>query len=128
MDAATRELVRRRAGNRCEYCGIHEDDDLVLPLHVEHIRARKHGGTDDAANLALACHHCNWHKDPNLSGVDPRTDAIVMLYHPRQQRWDEHFVLDGGRIDGLTAVGRATVAVLAMNHEDRVELRREIAK
>jgi hypothetical protein len=31
------------------------------------------GGSDDPDNLALACHHCNLHKGPNLAGVDPRT-------------------------------------------------------
>jgi len=28
MDIASRELVRQRAGRRCEYCQIHEDDEL----------------------------------------------------------------------------------------------------
>jgi 5-methylcytosine-specific restriction endonuclease McrA len=127
MDAATRELVRGRASRRCEYCGIHEDDDWVLPFHVEHIRPRKHGGGDDAPNLALACNHCNLHKGTNLSGIDPASDAIVVLFHPRQQQWTEHFRTSGGRIEGLTAVGRATISVLAMNRTDRIELRRALA-
>jgi hypothetical protein len=127
MEAATRELVRARAFRRCEYCGIHEDDDLVLPFHIEHIRPRKHGGGDDASNLALACNHCNLHKGSNLSGIDPTTDAIVVLFHPRQQEWQEHFQFAAGRIEGLTPVGRATVAVLLMNRSDRVELRRVLA-
>jgi hypothetical protein len=42
MDAFTRELVRRRAGARCEYCGLHEDDDPLLKFHVEHIVAKQH--------------------------------------------------------------------------------------
>jgi 5-methylcytosine-specific restriction endonuclease McrA len=86
MDAATRELVRARAGRRCEYCGIHEDEDLVLPFHVEHIRPRKHGGDDDLANLAFACNFCNLHNGPNLSGIDPDSESIVTLFHSRQQR------------------------------------------
>ena len=28
MAAATRELVRQRAGNHCEYCGLHHADML----------------------------------------------------------------------------------------------------
>ena len=39
--------------------------------HVEHIVA--HGGRDDSENLALACYHCNAHKGPNLSGLDPES-------------------------------------------------------
>lgn len=55
MDAATRRLVRERAGNRCEYCGLHQDESPLAVLHVEHIRPRKHGGSDETVNLALAC-------------------------------------------------------------------------
>ena len=43
MDPATRALVRTRAGNRCEYCLIHQDY-AELSHHVEHIVAIKHGG------------------------------------------------------------------------------------
>jgi hypothetical protein len=123
MNAATRELVRDRAANRCEYCGIHEEEDFVLPFHMEHIRPRKHGGADDVENLALACNHCNLHKGANLSGIDPLTGEIVTLFHPRRQLWSEHFRYDEARIEGLTDVGRATVTVLFMNRPDRLELR-----
>ena len=54
MDAATRELVRRRAGNRCEYCLLRQVQ-TGLTHHVEHIVARQHHGSDDPANPALAC-------------------------------------------------------------------------
>lgn len=70
MDAATVQLVRQRAGNRCEYCLLPQEFS-GLRFHVEHIVARQHRGTDDADNLALACPECNCHKGTNLSGVDP---------------------------------------------------------
>ncbi len=44
MDAALRRLVRERAGNRCEYCGIHQDQDAFFTFPVDHIIARQHGG------------------------------------------------------------------------------------
>ena len=53
MDAATRELVRRRAGERCEYCRLHQEHS-GLKHHVEHIVARQHGGSNGIDNLALA--------------------------------------------------------------------------
>jgi 5-methylcytosine-specific restriction endonuclease McrA len=59
MDAATRELVRRRAGNRCEYC-LRPQEHAETTHHIEHIVARQHLGTDDPLNLALACIHCNY--------------------------------------------------------------------
>lgn len=58
MNAATRRLVRKRAGSRCEYCHI-RDDDEPYSFHVEHIIAAKHGGADALANLAWSCQTCN---------------------------------------------------------------------
>ncbi|MCP5548863.1 MAG: HNH endonuclease [Akkermansiaceae bacterium] len=122
MNRATRDLVRRRAGDRCEYCQLHQDDSSAA-LHVEHIRPRKHGGTDDDGNLCLACIDCNLHKGSNLTGIDPLTDAVTSLFHPREQVWEEHFKWEGIHIIGISNVGRTTVGVLAMNNEEQLELR-----
>ena len=123
MDAITRSLVRGRAGNRCEYCGLSELAVSLATFHVEHVRARQHGGSDDHSNLALACQHCNLHKGPNLTGIDPATSQIVPLFNPRQDIHSEHFAVRGIFILGLTPSGRATVNVLAMNSDDQIEIR-----
>ena len=47
MDAALRAFVRERAGLRCEYCRLLEDDADFLPFHVEHIVPKQHGGKDE---------------------------------------------------------------------------------
>ena len=77
-------------------------------------------------NLALACHRCNLHKGPNLTGIDPLTGEVVSLFNPRHERWNEHFAFHGTHIMGITPTGRATVHVLAMNDPRRLELRSEI--
>ena len=81
IDATTRRFVRERAGERCEYCRLHQDHSELLH-HIEHVVAQQHGGTDHVDNLALACHRCNLHKGPNLSGVDPLTGLVENLFHP----------------------------------------------
>ena len=123
MTAATRTLVRQRADHRCEYCQTHQEDSPLAALHIEHIRPLKHGGSDDESNLCLAFIDCNLHKGPNLTGIDPLTDAVTPLFHPRQQRWDEHFRRDGIHIVGRTDTGRTTVRVLCMNSDEQLELR-----
>jgi 5-methylcytosine-specific restriction endonuclease McrA len=105
MDEATRELVRQRAGNRCEYC-LHRQEHAETTHHIEHIIARQHLGSDDPSNLCLACIHCNSHKGPNLTGIDPDTGAIVKLLNPRQDRWADHFALR----DALPSDGRPSTS------------------
>jgi HNH endonuclease len=125
VTAQDRRDVRLAAGFRCEYCQMHEAWEPFFSYHTEHIIARQHGGTDDRSNLALACHHCNLIKGPNLSSLDPDSAELTPLFHPRKQVWSEHFVHQDGRLFGLTPEGRTTVFLLQMNAPHRVELRLE---
>ena len=123
MDAKTRARVWERAGHRCEYCQLHQDDSPLALLHVEHILPRFHGGSDEPDNLVLACIDCNLHKGTNLTGLDPETGQITELFHPRRHRWDEHFAWRGIHLHGQTAIGRTTIRVLHINSEDQLALR-----
>lgn len=127
MDPATQELVRRRAHERCEYCGISQAN-VAARFHVEHIIARQHAGTDDLSNLALACDRCNAFKGTNLSAIDPLTGNLVTLFHPRNAVWSDHFTLNDGLVLGKSDIGRATVRLLNMNAHHRVQLRIESGK
>ena len=122
MDSASSELVRQRAGHRCEYCHLPQHAS-ALRFHIEHIVARQHAGTDAAANLALPCPECNLQKGTNLTGIDPDTGAVTRLFHPRRDQWAEHFARDGARIVGKTPAGRTTVWLLEMNAGDRLRWR-----
>lgn len=123
MNEALRKMVRRRAGERCEYCGLPEAYAPVVPLHIEHIVPRKHRGKTRSFNLALACYHCNFHKQTDLVGIDVVTGERVSLFDPRRHRWDAHFQWDGVLLRGRTAIGRTTIEVLAMNDDEMIELR-----
>jgi len=60
----------------------------------------------------------------DLTSIDPNTNEIVPLYHPRHDRWVDHFQLDKGEIVPLTPVGRVTVRLLQFNRPERVEERK----
>ena len=126
MDAALRDAVRQRARFCCEYCQLPETYAPVAPFQIEHIIAQQHGGPTTLPNLALACHHDNLHKGPNLTGIDPKTKKLTKLFNPRRHLWSKHFRWDGAVLVGRTAVGRTTVDVLAMNDPARVALRQEL--
>lgn len=122
-----REAVWQRAQGRCEYCLIHEEN-FLFAHEPDHIIAAQHGGATATDNLALACADCNRRKGPNLSSVDPDSNAVVPLLHPRRDRWSEHFFLDGPHIVGRTPTGRATVFLLQLNSEERVRIRQRLQK
>ncbi len=113
MTEPTRAFVRQRAAHRCEYCHLHQDDSPLAALHIEHIRPRKHGGSDDESNLCLACIDCNLHKGSNLTGIDSLSGVVTELLHPRRQRWEDHFAIDRIYI----------IQVLGMNSDDQLNLR-----
>jgi hypothetical protein len=119
-----RGLVLERAGDRCEYCTLRQEDDDIFRFPIDRILSEQHGGNYTPENTALACHYCNRKKGPNIASVEPGTTGpVVPLFNPRKDRWDEHFKFQGAVLVGLTPTGRATVALLDMNNPKNVELR-----
>ncbi len=49
-EATVRALVRQRAGDCCEYCGLPQEAVPLATFHVEHIIAKQHGGSDAEDN------------------------------------------------------------------------------
>lgn len=122
VSPALRMAVAQRARGCCEYCLV-PDRRAFFPHEPDHIIAGQHGGETTLENLALACMQCNRAKGANIASVDPETGERVFLFDPRRDAWTEHFRLDGARIVGLTAIGRATARLLKFDDLERVELR-----
>ncbi len=127
MDLLIEQLVRRRGEGRCEYCHLPQDVS-PLPFQIDHVIARKHGGPSTADNLALACFFCNSYKGPNIAGIDGQSGRIVRLFHPRKDRWNRHFFWDGSFLIGQSRIGRATIAVLSINHPEFVAWRNVLVR
>ena len=128
VPSALRRSVERRAAGRCEYC-LTPRAFSASGFCVEHIRPRKQGGPTALENLALACAGCNGHKADKTHASDPATGRHTRLYHPRSDAWRRHFRWSSGglTIEGITAVGRATIAALLLNRTPLVNLRRILA-
>ena len=98
----------------------------MQPFSAEHIEPRSRAGKTLWQNLAWACQGCNGHKYNKTSARDPVTGDMILLYHPRKQKWSDHFAWneDCTVILGLTPTGRATVQALHLNRQGLVNLRR----
>src|SRR5271169_3506530 len=66
---------------------------------------------------------CNLHKASRITAINPATGEDVTLFHPIRQLWSQYFRFEGYRIESLTAVGRATVEALHLNHSRRQRIR-----
>ena len=123
---ATRVLLEVRAGHRCEYCHLPMRGQ-VATFPIDHIIPRIEDGTTDLENLAVACGHCNERKWTHTHSLDPATGDNVALFHPRRDRWEDHFQWSAGDsavLEGISASGRATVSRLDMNHPKVIDTRR----
>ena len=121
---ALRKIVIERASGRCEYCGLSQNGQ-VATFHIDHIVPRASGGLSHGDNLALACVSCSLRKAARQTALDPTSGQEVLLYHPRQQTWAEHFEWDIVRLVGLTATGRATIELLKLNRRLMLSIRLE---
>jgi hypothetical protein len=119
-----RQRVIAHFQNRCAYC--HAPFALFpAARQLDHIIPRSAMGSDEDENLCICCIGCNLHKAARVIGVDPLSGIVSRMYHPRRDRWSEHFAweLRGLRVVGLTPVGRATVVALQMNDSELVAAR-----
>lgn len=123
MERHLEKQVWHRAKSRCEYC-LFPSEFSEYPFHIDHIIAQKHGGKSVSENLALSCFYCNSYKGPNIGGLDPVTGTFTRLFHPRKDKWSDHFEWEVSKLIGTTEIGRTTIDVLRINHPDAVTVRR----
>jgi hypothetical protein len=117
--------VRAQFANACAYCRTVEVLTVVT-FEIEHIIPFAMGGRTAVENLCLACPSCNRFKADRTSARDPISEREVPLFHPQRDAWGDHFGWRAGaiEIEGITAVGRATVVALRMNRPQLVRVRR----
>lgn len=124
IPAVLRTRITTLDRHRCAYCR----SPLVvgIPMVVEHIVPLVADGATVADNLCLSCYRCNEFKGPRQEVRDPHDGQPVPLFHPRRQRWSDHFAWaqDGVTVVGLTPAGRATIDLLHLNNDWMVGARR----
>ena len=118
-------FVARRAKHRCEYCHAPEIVFNVA-FEVDHIIPLSQNGSDTEQNWALSCRICNLRKLDHTCGFDPISQTTIRLFNPRLELWHENFLGSPKTpflIEGITAIGRATVTRLEMNSSLQLKTR-----
>ncbi|WP_294003486.1 RNA-guided endonuclease IscB [Streptomyces sp.] len=68
--STTRTYLHAKWNSACAYCGA-----TGVPLNIDHVRPRSHGGSNRITNLVLACVPCNKAKDN-------RSVESFLAHHP----------------------------------------------
>ena len=114
ISSALRKEVFARARGRCEYCGLSQAGQEAT-FHVDHIIPATSDGPTESENLALACVSCSLRKGAREILEDPTTGETYRFFHPRLDRWEDHFRWTRVTVVGISPTGRATVAALDLN-------------
>jgi diadenosine tetraphosphate (Ap4A) HIT family hydrolase len=78
VSGTIRYEVLKRAGSRCELCGVSTE---FRALEIDHIIPRSKGGSDDISNFQVLCTSCNGTKN-NRDDTDFR--SVIDSYKSRQ--------------------------------------------
>lgn len=68
-----RPKIHQKYNGRCAYCGC---EITQRQMHIDHIKPRRAGGSDDMDNLNPSCYSCN-----NYKGGDTLKGFRFMLGH-----------------------------------------------
>jgi hypothetical protein len=111
-----RAAVEEADRGLCRYC-LASELNTGMPLTYDHIHPRSKGGETSFENVCRACRPCNEFKSDATHALDPLTGEPTPLFNPRAEAWTTHFTwsADGTRVEGVSAVGRATIVALRMN-------------
>ena len=125
ISESLRTRIKESDRHRCCYC-LTSEINSGIPMTYDHIYPRSKSGETSFENVGLACQSCNEFKGNIIEAIDPLTGETVALFNPRQQEWSNHFQWssDGTQIEGITAIGRATVTALRTNNSVIVATRR----
>lgn len=82
LNGALRIRILERDGYACVYCGRRPP---AVPLEVDHVVPRVHGGRDEATNLVTACFDCNNGKRAGLLTL-PDTVVLAPIEIPISER------------------------------------------
>ena len=115
-------FVASRAGHLCEYCKVFSILQNAT-FHIEHITPVSRNGADELENLCYSCSKCNFRKGRRLTVIDPQSKRRVRVFHPRRDRWKDHFCWVGLEIVGTTPIGRAMVDYFQLNDPQRIVIR-----
>lgn len=81
-----RLAIYQRDGHRCCYCGTDLRAASPKHVHLDHLRPRVRGGSNEATNLVTACGGCNdARQDRSWRAFARQFDAVARIERQRRR-------------------------------------------
>lgn len=122
--AEYRRYLRRDFWYSCAYCTMTEAEAQAVRFTIDHYEpvSARPDLRDEYSNLMYACDECNRRKG-SLTPPATAREAGVRFFRPDSDDHDEHFELNGPRVQGQTPIGEFTVDAIDLNRNALRRLR-----
>lgn len=91
------QYIFERDNFTCKYCGLDASKNFatwwLANFNIDHIKPKKHGGTDDYSNLVLSCRACNLYKGGTLCNSLEEAKEVVAKQRAQAENWFNKYVL-----------------------------------
>lgn len=117
-----RKVLRFDFYYSCAYCTMTESEASAVRFVIDHYEPQvaRPELVDDYDNLMYCCDECNSRKSDRVPSETALNNGM-RFFRPDQDRYEEHFRLNGQRVDAKTPIGVYTKNALDL---DRLSLRR----
>jgi hypothetical protein len=119
-----REVLRKDFFYSCAYCTISESEGRGVGFSIDHYEPQS--SRPDLANaynnLLYSCLSCNRLKS-DISPPDTARDDGLRYFRPDEDIFEDHFVLNGIRLEQTSKVGYFSVNALELNRQALTRLR-----
>lgn len=106
MSSFPNQEIYERDRWTCQYCGrsgmASFDEWNKAWFAIDHVKPRKHGGSDESSNLVVACHTCNSVKGSDFCESVEEGRAIIARKNDGRLRWYQTHVTKSAKIDDAT--------------------------
>jgi hypothetical protein len=119
-----KEVLRKDFRFSCAYCSTSECEAQAVRMTIDHYEPRKARPDLEHAysNLMYACDQCNSRKGDRCPPEDARATGY-RFFRADEDRWGDHFRLNGRRLDPESNTGFYSVEALDLNRHGLQKLR-----
>ncbi len=100
----------------CAYCTMTEAEAQAIRFTIDHYEPKRSRSDleNEYSNLMYCCEECNIRKGDRSPPAEARAQ-LIRFFRPDLDYFDDHFRLNGVRLEGLSPTAEYTIAAIDLN-------------